>query len=587
MRGRSRGEGKGRPGSRIEPAHSARARRRRCEWIRQAGIHLALLAGCVLFAFPFVWLVTTSFKDEREIAAFPPRWIPRVPHYSSRSPFVDPDYYDEMKRPAGMAPEMWREHRDAIARWLDTCLASACSLHPEALPVADVVTDPTWERALRNGMWDELSRILPDEVAQQPDRLKTFIAANVSAERLRKVATGLSRVCAIGELSLRDARHDRVDSTAESGRWRVVSGAAELGRRVAVEIESGQLLRYDLGAGPVLLERSLYLSRPGALGEWVDSITLGLHSDDSWHRLFLTVETPDAVYRSEEAFWLERASWRDLVWRFSEPDDRTKPVVVLRPDPRARATSLAANEIRLRLRIERTSPLMAAYAKYSLNYRRALRYIPFWRYVGNSVYLVILNILGQVLACSLVAYAFARLRFYGRDVLFALLLATMMLPGQVTMIPVFLIFKSLGWYDTLKPLWVGAWFGSAFYIFLLRQFFLGIPTDLEDAAKIDGCGFFGLYWRIMLPLVRPALATVAIFTFMSTWNDFMGPLIYIGREELSPLALGLFQFRSEHGGEWGMMMAASTLMTLPVVVIFFLAQRYFIQGVTLTGMGGK
>ncbi|HHX40791.1 MAG TPA: ABC transporter permease subunit [Armatimonadetes bacterium] len=575
---------------RCEPVSPVQARRRRREWMRQAGIHFVLLVGCALFAFPFVWLVTTSFKDEREIAAFPPRWLPRVPHHSLRSPFVDPDYYDEMKRPAGMAPETWREHHDAIARSLDACLASACSLHPEALPAADVVTDPAWERALRNGVWDELSRILPEEVAQEPEHLKAFIAANVDAGRLRKAATGASRVCAVGELSLRDARHDRIDSSLESGRWRVVSGTAELGGRVTVEIESGQLLRYDLSAGPVLLERSLYRSGStarGTLAEWVDSITLGLRSDDSWHRVFLTVETPDSVYHSEEAFWLERSSWRDLVWRFSEPDDRTKPVVVLRPDSRARASSLAANEIRLRLRIEHTPPLLAAYAKYSLNYRRALQYIPFWRYVGNSVYLVILNILGQVLACSLVAYAFARLRFYGRDILFAILLATMMLPGQVTMIPVFLIFKSLGWYDTLKPLWVGAWFGSAFFIFLLRQFFLSIPTDLEDAAKIDGCGFFGIYWRILFPLVRPALATVAIFTFMSTWNEFMGPLIYIGRQELSPLALGLFQFRSEHGGEWGMMMAASTLMTLPVVVIFFLAQRYFIQGVTLTGMGGK
>ncbi|OQA84494.1 MAG: L-arabinose transport system permease protein AraQ [bacterium ADurb.Bin236] len=207
--------------------------------------------------------------------------------------------------------------------------------------------------------------------------------------------------------------------------------------------------------------------------------------------------------------------------------------------------------------------------------------------MGNSLYLVVLNVLGQLFACSLVAYAFARLRFYGRDILFGILLATMMLPSQVTMIPVFLIFKSFGWYDTLKPLWVGSFFGSAFNIFLLRQFFMTIPQDLEDAAKIDGCSFFGTYWRILLPLVRPALATVAIFTFMGTWNEFMGPLIYIGSQSLTPLSLGLFMFRSEHGGEWGMMMAASTLMTLPVVVIFFFAQRYFIQGVTLTGMGGK
>lgn len=558
--------------------------------MRQAGIHFVLLVGCALFAFPFVWLVTTSFKDEREIAAFPPRWLPRVPHHSLRSPFVDPDYYDEMKRPAGMAPETWREHHDAIARSLDACLASACSLHPEALPAADVVTDPAWERALRNGVWDELSRILPEEVAQEPEHLKAFIAANVDAGRLRKAATGASRVCAVGELSLRDARHDRIDSSLESGRWRVVSGTAELGGRVTVEIESGQLLRYDLSAGPVLLERSLYRSGStarGTLAEWVDSITLGLRSDDSWHRVFLTVETPDSVYHSEEAFWLERSSWRDLVWRFSEPDDRTKPVVVLRPDSRARASSLAANEIRLRLRIEHTPPLLAAYAKYSLNYRRALQYIPFWRYVGNSVYLVILNILGQVLACSLVAYAFARLRFYGRDILFAILLATMMLPGQVTMIPVFLIWRSLGLIDTFAPMTVPAFFGGgAFTVFLLRQFFMTVPKELDEAAMIDGCSYFGIWWRILLPLSRPALVTVTLFSFLAHWDDFMGPLIYLNSMEKYTVSIGLRMFQDMFGTELELLMAASLIHILPTIVLFFIGQRYFIKGIALTGLKG-
>jgi len=164
------------------------------------------------------------------------------------------------------------------------------------------------------------------------------------------------------------------------------------------------------------------------------------------------------------------------------------------------------------------------------------------------------------------------------------LLATMMLPGQVTMIPQFLIWRRLGMYDTFQPLWVPSLFGSGFFIFLLRQFFLTIPTDLEDAARIDGCGFFGVYWRIMLPLIKPALAAIAIFQFMGSWNDFMGPLIYISSEHLTPLSLGLFMLRSAHTAEWGMLMAASTMMTLPVILLFFFTQRYFIQGVTLTGM---
>ncbi len=220
------------------------------------------------------------------------------------------------------------------------------------------------------------------------------------------------------------------------------------------------------------------------------------------------------------------------------------------------------------------------------HFERALTFIPYWRYTLNSAYVTAMSILGELVSVSLVAYGFSRVRFKGRDVLFVLVLSTMMLPGQVTMIPTFLIFKWLGWYNTLKPLWFPAFTASAFYIFLMRQFMLTIPADLEDAAKIDGCGHFRIYWQIVLPLVKPALATIAIFTFMGAWNDFMRPLIYITDLDLMPLSLGLQMFKGSHGAEWGPLMAASLIMVLPVVILFFSAQKYFIQGVTLTGMKG-
>ena len=220
------------------------------------------------------------------------------------------------------------------------------------------------------------------------------------------------------------------------------------------------------------------------------------------------------------------------------------------------------------------------------HFERALTYIPYWRYMFNSAYIAAMNITGELIACSLVAYGFSRVRFKGRDIVFVLVLSTMMLPGQVTMIPAFLIFKWLGWYNTFKPLWFRAFSGSAFYIFLLRQFMMTIPRDLEDAAKIDGCGHFRIYAQIVLPLVKPALATIAIFTFMGAWNDFVRPLIYITDMDLMPLSLGLQMFKGAHGAEWGPLMAASLIMILPIIVLFFSAQKYFIQGVTLTGMKG-
>lgn len=220
------------------------------------------------------------------------------------------------------------------------------------------------------------------------------------------------------------------------------------------------------------------------------------------------------------------------------------------------------------------------------NYPRLFEYLPFHRFVLNTASIAVLTIAGVVFSCPLAAYSFARLRWPARNTVFLGILATLMLPEQVTMIPQYLIFSRFGWIDTWRPLWVPAWFGSAFYIFLLRQFFMTIPSELEDAAKIDGAGYITTYLRIMLPLVMPALTAVVVFTFIGSWNNFLGPLIYVNTTMKMPISLALRLFQSMHDAEYGLMMAASTIATLPVVLVFFFAQRYFIQGIVLTGLKG-
>ncbi|MBM3499709.1 MAG: carbohydrate ABC transporter permease [Armatimonadetes bacterium] len=193
---------------------------------------------------------------------------------------------------------------------------------------------------------------------------------------------------------------------------------------------------------------------------------------------------------------------------------------------------------------------------------------------------------GTLLSCSLVAYGLARIRWRGRNALFYGIIATMMLPFQVTMVPIFVVFARLGWVDSFLPLTVPAFFGNAFFIFLLRQFFLTIPDELADAARIDGCSEWDIYWRVVLPLAKPALATVGLFAFMNTWNDYVGPLIYLSDASKYTLSLGLASFSSQYGSYPGMLMAVTVVMTLPIIVLFFLAQRTFIQGITLTGIKG-
>lgn len=226
------------------------------------------------------------------------------------------------------------------------------------------------------------------------------------------------------------------------------------------------------------------------------------------------------------------------------------------------------------------------------NYSEALEYMPPETatglvYLKNTLFLVLMGVIGTILSCSIVAYAFSRMKFPGKDTLFNILLATMMLPGVVTLLPQFLIFRTLGWVDTLYPLWVPAFFGSAFNIFLLRQFFSQIPMELEDAAKIDGCSYLKTFWDIMLPQIKPALAVIAVGTFLGAWNNFMGPLIYINSPENMPLSYALQLFKGDRSNEPGLLMAFTSMTVVPVVAVFFFAQKYFIEGVTLSGFGGR
>jgi multiple sugar transport system permease protein len=217
------------------------------------------------------------------------------------------------------------------------------------------------------------------------------------------------------------------------------------------------------------------------------------------------------------------------------------------------------------------------------NYVDATQMIPFVRYTLNTLYICFFSIVGQLIASPLVAYALARMKFKGRNFIFFLMMGTMILPFQVTMIPLYVLFNKMEMINTYWPLILPNFFGSAFYIFMLRQFFLSIPFELTESAKIDGASEFRIYWQIILPLSKPALYTVALFTFLGTWGDFLGPLIYLNDPEKWTLSIGLRSFIGEYDVEWGMLMAASTLFTVPIIVLYFFVQRQFIQGITLTG----
>jgi multiple sugar transport system permease protein len=221
------------------------------------------------------------------------------------------------------------------------------------------------------------------------------------------------------------------------------------------------------------------------------------------------------------------------------------------------------------------------------NFPIALRQIPFWTYARNTATISLLVVIGTLISCTLAAYGFARVRWPGREIVFLLVLSTMMLPAQVTLVPLYIIFtRTLHWTNTFYPLIVPSFFANAFDIFLLRQFFKTIPSELSDAARVDGGNEWQIFTQVVLPLSTPVLATVAVMTFLYSWNDLQGPLLYLNSSDMMTLSVGLLQFKSLHQVHWNLMMAAAAIFALPVVVLFFFGQKTFIQGVKLTGIKG-
>ena len=221
------------------------------------------------------------------------------------------------------------------------------------------------------------------------------------------------------------------------------------------------------------------------------------------------------------------------------------------------------------------------------NYHNAWTILPFNQWLINTIRITGLSIVGHVVSCAIVGFGFARIRFPGRDIIFLLVLATMMLPFPSIIIPLFILFKELGWINTILPLIVPTFFAtSAFFIFLLRQFFMTLPLELDDAARVDGCSTFGIFYRISVPLIKPALGIILVFSFMNHWNDFLGPLIFLSDLDKYTLALGLRFFQGQHRVEWALLMAASLVVLAPCIVLFFIAQKYYIQGIVITGVKG-
>lgn len=543
-------------------------------------VYTCLILGTVIFTFPFVVMVATSMKVDSELFPEKLQVFPNAPHARRSSPYIDTDYYQYAVTDL---TEPYLPSFAALIQQADYDYPSAVKQDAELKAQA--------QHAITLGFARRLERTLPPAVWKQGEEiLLEAVRRELTPDLMDELFRSVYRWFGISRLRIRSyglIEQELGRDLPVSQRFRVdtpdtvrLEDTVDHGMNCAVihtHFTKGNVWRIEIEEETEFDVNDLH------------RIQLYFRPDDNWHQLHCRVEMRGALYQSVRPVYPANYDWGVLTWQEEGPDDLTNKIKIwthLKKVDTGTHYVSDPNRIKIIFELRRSSALGAWWGKMTRNYVETVRHIPVWRYTATSLYLVILNVTLAIFSCSMVAYAMSRLSWPGRGFCFILMLATMMIPPQVTMIPGFLIWKELRLYNTLVPLWLPAVFGSPFFIFLLCQFFKTIPRDLEDAARIDGCNYWQIYWQIMLPLVKPTLAVIAVGTFMGTWNNFMGPLIMIADQNLYPLAYGLFAFSVQVANNPALTMAGSFMMTVPIIIVFFFAQRYFIQGVTLTGMKG-
>jgi multiple sugar transport system permease protein len=555
--------------------------------VRRGWLHLILLTGVGIFAFPFVWMVATSIKTDEEVVD--PHWMPAIPRFVAKSPYVLPA--PELNKPMDVDAADWERLLPELRSATDAAVRAAILKQNVAVEV-----DPT---ALR----ESASAVLLNKLAPRLNGKLWAGASQPALDAYRALLTPDAIDGAIADRTARleirglvlrtlDARTFNLCDPREAGRgWAVESGPG----RLVQDASRTTYLAYDFGnssasAAPIVLR---YDFTAPADAEQLHKVIFSVACDDSWHQLDANLQIGGRRWVTDRTSYLALHRQLGMIFQppsFEDQTLRARLWVPMNPTADVIVPASGARKSSLWITIRPSSTLAAIWGKVTYNYQRAFQQVPFWRYVGNSVILVALCTLGTLFSSTFVAYAFARLRWPGRGAALLLLLSTMMLPSQVTMIPGFLIWRTLGWYNTFNPMWVPAWLGSALFIFLMIQYMKTIPRELEEAARIDGLNAVQTWYYIILPLVKPAAAAIAIMTVLGAWNEFMAPLIYLRDQSRFPLSLGLFGIRadqvSQGQSDWTMIMAGNVLMILPVVAMFVVFQKSFVQGVTMSGIKG-
>ena len=556
------------------------------------GVGYLLLVGAAFCTMiPMLWLLTSSFKTANEIFAVPIQWFPSFPPRVASSPYVVEDAYPKIERPMAVDEAVWKTLQSQLTQviWTEAEAHIAASTQ-----LSNYVSSQELQTEIIEGLWQQLVVGLPDEVWNGTGASVTEAVRNaIIPETVDTIWGEVYREVAVGTLLIEDLDFNR--TPIELVNWEAKTGTRV---RTSADVQTNANVSYNFQDSNTVQMAAAIVS-PIPI-ERIRRITLPVRGDASYHRLSLTVAVPQSgvndgntnsgiTYQPTRSFVLGSALWTDSVWRLhgipGELESSHITMQKVETDLAAESTVEAGNgsQLFLQLTIHQPAYLSIVWDKFTSNYRNLWKTVPYSRYFVNSVFIATASTLLTLFFCSLGGYAFAKYQFRGQKILFGILLASMMVPFQVLLVPLFGLMYDIGWLNSYKAIIIPFSVG-AFGVFLMRQFIVTIPSELLDAARIDGCSEFGIYYRVVLPIIKPALGALTIYSFLGSWNGYLWPLIILRDEVKYTLPIGLANLVGIYRQDYGMLMAGTLLSLMPIVILFLAMQREFVQGITLGGV---
>ena len=545
---------------------------------------LIVAAFCTMI--PLLWLLSSSFKTADEVFAVPIQWLPKLPPRINASPYILSKTYPPLKKPEELNSKDWVSILPNLKQRIWRKIQEHLSEHSYPL---NEKQNTLFKTEMIEGVWIQHSPNLPNKLWEGTHAdIISQVENGIIPETVQTVYENVTRQVSVGSIVIEDINFKRI--TIDSVEWK--SGMIGIKKSSKTHNTNPVVnLSYNFNeSNTKTISTSFNSSIPI---ERIRRIIIPIHGDASYHQLSFAVTTTNKSYASTKPFVLSTSLWNDSEWRLNGiPGNLESSQIIMKPiDSKIKIDedSIHENqlidlktktELTLNLTIERPPYITIVSEKLTTNYRKLWSVVPYNQYFINSVFIATASTLLTLFFCSLGGFAFAKYQFKGKKVLFAILLASMMIPFQVLLVPLFGLMYNIGWLNSYKAIIIPFSVG-AFGVFLMRQFIITIPSELIDAARIDGCSEFAIYYRIILPIIKPALGALTIYSFLGSWNGYLWPLIVLRDEQKFTLPIGLANLIGTYRQEYGMLMAGTLLSLLPIVILFLAMQREFVQGITL------